>query len=87
MSLVLDSLDDIHFLQEAPHKEPNFLNSILDDRQLHALLEVSFGCRRTTIDPIFVCLFVCIFRIFFFFFVVFSKSIIIYSCMTEFQVK
>lgn len=41
VSLVLDSLDDIHCLQEAPLKERDFLHSVLDDRQLHALLEVS----------------------------------------------
>lgn len=41
VSLVLDSLDDIHCLQEAPLKDRDFLHSVLDDRQLHALLEVS----------------------------------------------
>ena len=41
VSMVLDSLDDIHCLQEPPTGDRDFLHSILDDRQLHALLEVS----------------------------------------------
>jgi hypothetical protein len=41
VSLVLDSLDDIHCLQEAPLNDRDFLQSVLEDRQLHALLEVS----------------------------------------------
>lgn len=41
VSLVLDSLDDIHCLQEAPLNDRDFLHSVLEDRQLHALLEVS----------------------------------------------
>ncbi|PSN39510.1 hypothetical protein C0J52_21141 [Blattella germanica] len=39
VSLVLDSLDDIHCLQEAPLNDRDFLHSVLEDRQLHALLE------------------------------------------------
>jgi hypothetical protein len=41
VSLVLDSLDDIHCLQDAPLNDRDFLHSVLEDRQLHALLEVS----------------------------------------------
>lgn len=41
MSLVLDSLDDIHCLQEAPHRDMEMLLPLLEDRQLHGLLEVS----------------------------------------------
>lgn len=40
VSMVLDSLDDIHCLQEPPPGDREFLHSILEDRQLHALLEV-----------------------------------------------
>nr|CAD7203713.1 unnamed protein product [Timema douglasi] len=39
VSLVLDSLDDIHCLQEPPLNDRDFLHSVLEDRQLHALLE------------------------------------------------
>lgn len=40
VSMVLDSLDDIHCLQEPPPGDRDFLHSILEDRQLHALLEL-----------------------------------------------
>uniref|UniRef100_A0A0A9WSH7 Peripheral plasma membrane protein CASK n=1 Tax=Lygus hesperus TaxID=30085 RepID=A0A0A9WSH7_LYGHE len=40
VSMVLDSLDDIHCLQEPPLDDRDFLQSVLDDRQLHALLEL-----------------------------------------------
>ncbi|KAJ4438047.1 hypothetical protein ANN_13986 [Periplaneta americana] len=43
VSLVLDSLDDIHCLQEAPLNDRDFLHSVLEDRQLHALLETHIG--------------------------------------------
>ncbi|KAK3932408.1 Peripheral plasma membrane protein CASK, partial [Frankliniella fusca] len=39
VGLVMDSLDDIHCLQEAPHKDREMLLPLLEDRQLHALLE------------------------------------------------
>lgn len=38
--MVLDSLDDIHCLQEPPLDDRDFLQSVLEDRQLRALLEV-----------------------------------------------
>ncbi|GBN43833.1 Peripheral plasma membrane protein CASK [Araneus ventricosus] len=41
VSLILDSLDDIHCLTECPEHEREFLMSVLDDTQLHALLDVS----------------------------------------------
>lgn len=41
VSMVLDSLDDIHCLQEPPLDDRDFLHSVLEDRQLRALLEVS----------------------------------------------
>ena len=40
VGLVLDSLDDIHCLTEARHKETDFLDNILHDDQLHALLNL-----------------------------------------------
>ncbi|CAL1286285.1 unnamed protein product, partial [Larinioides sclopetarius] len=39
VSLILDSLDDIHCLTECPEHEREFLMSVLDDTQLHALLD------------------------------------------------
>jgi len=46
--MILDSLDDIQFLQESPVKDQEGLHSLLVDRQLHALLEVStFRTQRT----------------------------------------
>ncbi|GIY83039.1 hypothetical protein CEXT_308761 [Caerostris extrusa] len=41
VSMVLDSLDDIHCLTECPEHEREFLLSVLDDTNLHALLDVS----------------------------------------------
>ncbi|KAF8789475.1 Peripheral plasma membrane protein CASK like protein [Argiope bruennichi] len=41
VSLILDSLDDIHCLTECPEHEREFLMSVLDDTQLHALLDIS----------------------------------------------
>ncbi|XP_055925445.1 peripheral plasma membrane protein CASK-like isoform X4 [Argiope bruennichi] len=40
VSLILDSLDDIHCLTECPEHEREFLMSVLDDTQLHALLDI-----------------------------------------------
>jgi len=40
VGLVLDSLDDIHCLTEAKQKEQEFLASILEDDQLHTLLNL-----------------------------------------------
>jgi len=40
VGLVLDSLDDIHCLTEAKQKEEDFLASILEDEQLHTLLNL-----------------------------------------------
>ncbi|KAG8315310.1 hypothetical protein J6590_073709 [Homalodisca vitripennis] len=40
VSMVLDSLDDIHCLQEPPLDDREFLQAVLEDRQLHALLEL-----------------------------------------------
>ena len=40
VGLVLNSLDDIHCLTEARHKDTDFLDNILDDDQLHALLNL-----------------------------------------------
>lgn len=37
---VLDSLDDIHALQD-PYVDPDVLNGMLKDIKLHALLQVS----------------------------------------------
>ncbi|KAG7155143.1 Peripheral plasma membrane protein CASK-like 2 [Homarus americanus] len=39
VSVVLDSLDDIQCLQECPVKDRDFLLSVLEDTQLHALLD------------------------------------------------
>ncbi|GFY48454.1 hypothetical protein TNIN_356411 [Trichonephila inaurata madagascariensis] len=44
VSMVLDSLDDIHCLTECPEHEREFLMSVLDDTHLHALLDVSTLC-------------------------------------------
>ena len=38
--MVLRSLDDIHCLTEARHKDTDFLEPILQDDQLHALLNL-----------------------------------------------
>lgn len=38
---ILDSLDDIHCLQDPLPQDADLIQSILEDRQLHALLEVS----------------------------------------------
>ena len=40
VGLVLNSLDDIHCLTEARHKDTDFLDNILEDDQLHALLNL-----------------------------------------------
>ena len=40
VGLVLDSLDDIHCLTEAKYKDTDFLTNILEDDQLHALLNL-----------------------------------------------
>lgn len=40
---VLDSLDDIHALQDA-YVDPDILNEMLRDDKLHALLQVGFYC-------------------------------------------
>lgn len=40
VNMVLDSLDDIHCLQEPPLDDREFLQAVLEDGQLHALLEV-----------------------------------------------
>ncbi|KFM79237.1 Peripheral plasma membrane protein CASK, partial [Stegodyphus mimosarum] len=39
VSMVLDSLDDIHCLTECPPHDREFLMSVLDDTHLHALLD------------------------------------------------
>ncbi|GFS33815.1 hypothetical protein NPIL_295352 [Nephila pilipes] len=41
VSMVLDSLDDIHCLTECPEHEREFLMSVLDDTHLHALLDTT----------------------------------------------
>lgn len=40
VSAILDSLDDIHCLQDSLPQDPDLMLAILEDRQLHALLEV-----------------------------------------------
>ncbi|XP_047105118.1 peripheral plasma membrane protein CASK-like [Schistocerca piceifrons] len=51
VSLVLDSLDDIHCLQEAPLNDRDFLHSVLEDRQLHALLELYDRISSKVVSP------------------------------------
>ncbi|XP_063243812.1 peripheral plasma membrane protein CASK isoform X3 [Bacillus rossius redtenbacheri] len=51
VSLVLDSLDDIHCLQEAPLTDRDFLHSVLEDRQLHALLELYDRISSKVVSP------------------------------------
>ncbi|XP_054712273.1 peripheral plasma membrane protein CASK-like isoform X2 [Uloborus diversus] len=45
VSMVLDSLDDIHCLTECPEHDRDFLMSVLDDTHLHALLDVNISQR------------------------------------------
>lgn len=42
VSAILDSLDDIHCLQDPIPQDMDLIQSILEDRQLHALLEVRY---------------------------------------------
>ncbi|XP_024084788.1 peripheral plasma membrane protein CASK isoform X1 [Cimex lectularius] len=51
VSMVLDSLDDIHCLQEPPLDDRDFLQSVLDDRQLHALLELYDRISSKVVSP------------------------------------
>lgn len=55
---MLDSLDDIQCLQECPVKDRDFLLSVLEDTQLHALLDVSIqfavGVNFLTLDNVAV---------------------------------
>ncbi|KDR21602.1 Peripheral plasma membrane protein CASK, partial [Zootermopsis nevadensis] len=51
VSLVLDSLDDIHCLQETPLNDRDFLHSVLEDRQLHALLELYDRISSKVVSP------------------------------------
>ncbi|KAG0425928.1 hypothetical protein HPB47_026921 [Ixodes persulcatus] len=39
VSTVLDSLDDIHCLTDCSERDRDFLLSVLEDSQLHALLD------------------------------------------------
>lgn len=41
VSAIIDSLDDIHCLQDTQPQDSDLILAILEDRQLHALLEVS----------------------------------------------
>ncbi|XP_039301642.1 peripheral plasma membrane protein CASK isoform X7 [Nilaparvata lugens] len=52
VSMILDSLDDIHCLQEPPLDDPDFLQSVLDDRQLHALLELYDRISSKVVSPV-----------------------------------
>lgn len=40
--MILESLDDIECLQEQLYEDKTMMNSLLEDKQLHILLEVSF---------------------------------------------
>ena len=51
VGLVLDSLDDIHCLTEARHKDTEFLDNILHDDQLHALLNLYDQISTNTYRP------------------------------------
>nr|XP_053647174.1 peripheral plasma membrane protein CASK-like isoform X1 [Cherax quadricarinatus] len=51
VSVVLDSLDDIQCLQECPVKDRDFLLSVLEDTQLHALLDIRRQCQQSWPSP------------------------------------
>ncbi|XP_046674172.1 peripheral plasma membrane protein CASK isoform X8 [Homalodisca vitripennis] len=51
VSMVLDSLDDIHCLQEPPLDDREFLQAVLEDRQLHALLELYDRISSKVVSP------------------------------------
>uniref|UniRef100_A0A1B6C0X7 Peripheral plasma membrane protein CASK n=1 Tax=Clastoptera arizonana TaxID=38151 RepID=A0A1B6C0X7_9HEMI len=51
VSMVLDSLDDIHCLQEPPLGDRDFLHSVLEDRQLRALLELYDRISSKVVSP------------------------------------
>ncbi|XP_075210519.1 peripheral plasma membrane protein CASK-like [Lycorma delicatula] len=51
VTMILDSLDDIHCLQEPPLDDPDFLHSVLEDRQLHALLELYDRISSKVVSP------------------------------------
>ena len=48
---MLDSLDDIHCLTEAKQKDQDFLASIMEDEQLHALLNLYDQISTNTYRP------------------------------------
>lgn len=56
--MVLDSLDDIHCLQEPPLDDREFLQAVLEDGQLHALLEVGFDS-QCLLPPFFMVRWLC----------------------------
>lgn len=51
VNMVLDSLDDIHCLQEPPLDDRDFLQSVLEDRQLRALLELYDRISSKVVSP------------------------------------
>ncbi|XP_076069220.1 peripheral plasma membrane protein CASK-like [Oratosquilla oratoria] len=51
VSVVLDSLDDIQCLQECPVRDRDFLLNVLEDRQLHALLDLYDRIHSASVSP------------------------------------
>ncbi|CAL4059052.1 unnamed protein product, partial [Meganyctiphanes norvegica] len=51
VGVVLDSLDDIQCLQECPVKDRDFLLSVLDDTQLHILLDLYDRIHSASVSP------------------------------------
>ncbi|XP_054265767.1 peripheral plasma membrane protein CASK isoform X5 [Macrosteles quadrilineatus] len=51
VNMIIDSLDDIHCLQEPPLDDRDFLQAVLEDRQLHALLELYDRISSKVVSP------------------------------------
>ncbi|GLV44213.1 CASK [Carabus blaptoides fortunei] len=52
VSAIIDSLDDIHCLQDTQPQDSDLILAILDDRQLHALLELYDRISSKVVSPV-----------------------------------
>lgn len=53
MSQVLDSLEEIHALSDGAENDLDFLQSLLDDKSLHSMLDVSHVTAYSACDWLF----------------------------------
>ena len=60
VSQILDSLEEIQCLTDCSETDVDFLQSVFEDTQLHALLEVSSAGRSGTLHSPLYCSLVCL---------------------------